>query len=80
MPESLGSNPTVIRLMNTDKQGPDSGPNRPAADIGSIGGVIFQICQILCAYYAFFGTHGLLKLIVRKLELHRNSGFSKQIL
>ena len=42
-----------------------SGPNRPAADIGSIGGVIFQIGQILCAYYAYFGTHGLLKLVRR---------------
>ena len=52
-----------------------SGPNRPAPDIGSIGGVIFQIGQILCAYYAYFGTHGLLKLVVRRLEFQRNSGF-----
>ena len=60
-----------VRVLDGDASKTRSGPNRPAADIGSFGGVIFQI---VCAYYAYFGTHGLLKLL-RRLQFHRNSGF-----
>ena len=63
-PVKINNTPLVTKIR--------SGPNRPAAEIGVW---IFQIGQILCAYYAYFGTHGLLKLVVRRLEFHRNSGF-----
>ena len=74
---------TAVRLLTMEKRGvylhkrgdisllyclTRSGPNKPAAEIGGI----FQICQIL---FSYFGTHGLLKLIVRRLQFHRNSGF-----
>ena len=66
-----------------ESEGTRSGPKRPAAAIG--GGDFWDIwlnwihfgslTEEHPDFFKLIRTHGLLKLVVRRLEFHRNSGF-----